>query len=217
MGQSRTGKPVISYPYNTIENPELVDVIDTDGADYTVLTEGAPYPDAVKYPNHKLIFQDPIDNRYLRRTYLNIDQVTWTELESIGVVYPELFAGFEFIDPIGSAWIFKAARARTVLAQSVYTLSIGETVVSQSALWNPDLRSWRLWANFSASNVITDTFTYSGSINGVSFSTVVPASVPSLTQYQALLVAHTYVLYQFESKRWKENIYANKWLYIPLL
>lgn len=217
MGQSRKGKPVISFPYNSIANPELVDVIDTDGADYTVLTEGAAYPDAVAYPDHKLIFQDPIDNRYLRRTYLNIDEVQWTELEAIGVVYPEIFSAFEFLDSIGSAWLYKAARARTVLAQAVYTLSIGETVVDQSALWNPNLQSWRLWANFSASNVITNAFNYSGTLNGVGFSINVPASVPNQTVYEAMVAAGDYVLYQFESKRWKENIYSNKWLHIPLL
>lgn len=217
MGQDRVGKPTISFPYTSITQPELVETIDTDSPDYKPLAEGAAYPDATKYPNHVLIFQDPIDNQYLRRTYLDITDVTWQEIESIGVTYPELFQGYEFIDPIGSAWAYAASRARTVAAQAVYTLSIGETVVSQNLLWNPSLQSWRLWGNFNATNVITNAFTYSGNIDGVNFSYSVNASSPNLDDYLAAIVADEYVLYQFESKRWKQNIYSNKWLYIPIL
>jgi hypothetical protein len=217
MGQNLPGKPVVSYPYNTIDDIELTEVIDTDGPNYQVLTEGTPYPDPEKYPDHVLIFQEPIDNRNLRRVYLNISAVQWEDEESIAVQYPELFQSYIFVVGIGSAWQYTASRTRTVAAQSVFTLSIGQTTVPQSSLWNPKTQSWRLWVDFSATNAITNGFIYSGVVNGIAFEAIVPPSSPTLDQYLAMIAANDTVLYQYESKRWKQNIFSNKSLYIPVL
>lgn len=221
MGMSLPGDPVISYPYNSIADIELVETIDIKAPNYEVVTEGTAYPDPVKYPNHVLIFQEPLNTRLLRRTYLNIAAVSWQEEESIGVTYPELFSGasgsYVFIVGIGSAWQFTAVRPRTVAATAIYTLSIGKTTVPQSSLWNPLTQSWRLWENFSATDVITNGFIYSGIVDGISFSATVPPSSPTYTEYLALVAANDTVLYQYSSKRFKQNIYANKSLYIPLL
>lgn len=231
MGQNLAGDPVISYPYTDIAQPELVEVIDTQGQNYTPVAAGTAYPDATKYPNHVLMFQDAIDQRWLRRTYLNITAVGWGEVESMGVNYPEIFIGYVIIDELGSAWNFVGRRARSVAAQVLYTFTIGvegtapaspvlpngKTVINPQVLWNPATQSWRLWGGFSATDVITDAFTYSGTFNGVSFSFAVAASNPTATQYAAYVAAGDHVLYQQESKRYKENIFANRFLYIPVL
>lgn len=247
MGQDRIGKPIISYPWTSITEPQLVEDINTDGADYKAIVEGTPYPDSVNYANHVLLFQDPVGKTRLKRTYLNLASVKFEEQISIAIKNDEIFyltsGGIVFVevDGIGTAWFpTRAARTRIVEATAINWLSIGETklplaattlsnggvVINSDAtgtttniqLWNPLLVSYRGLLGFTFTEVITDSFVYGGTWNGITIPNfTVPASIPSATQYAIEITAGRYGLKEFSSTRWKQNIYSNRAVFFPLV
>ena len=190
MGQDRPGTPVMSFPWTSITQPELVEIIDTAGPDYTPLLEGTAYPDATNYPDHVLLYQDPIDHQYLRRLYLNITKVKFEEQVSIPIRNEQIMAVgssvvFILVNGVGTEWFpFRSARTRQVEATVLHWLSIGEvklpltsaqlalsngkTVINSDStgtsanvnLWNVSAASAHLWFGFAFEDVISDVLIY---------------------------------------------------------
>lgn len=141
---------------------------------------------------------------------------SWEMLSTLGVTYHEHFISFVYLGGLGTNTIFRPAKNRSVIARHVFTMTNGEQSAPAS-LWNDALASWRFWLGFNADNVYSDGGTYSGTANGISFSQAYPASSPTSTAYLALVAANTEVLYNWESKRYKGGVYANKATYVHLL
>lgn len=74
MADKRTlspGVPVVSYPTPNISDLILLEDVDSRLPGYTPLEYGSPHPNAVLYPDLKLVFQTPLENldTFVRRIY----------------------------------------------------------------------------------------------------------------------------------------------------
>lgn len=178
---------------------------------------------------------------------VTIMQMTWEEQTSIGIREPEIFVVgmgtyFQTVEGVGSAYYpYRNVRTRTVPATVLHWLSIGETrlplpasrlvlkngatvINSDSAgtstsvlIWNPILIGARLFLGLTFEEVITDTATYSGSWENISFGPItIEPSVPGATQYLVEVAAGDYALKNFESIRMRGNIFSNVAVCFPL-
>lgn len=171
---------------------------------------------------------------------VTIMQMTWEEQTSISIKIPEIFilgmgTYFLSIDGIGSAYFpYRGAGTSPVPATVLHWLSIGETrlplpasklvlkngstVINSDAtgtsvsvdLWNPGTIDADLFLHLHFEDVITDSGSYSGTWNGISFGPITfGPSVPSAIVYLAEVGSGDYALKHFESQRMKGNIYSN--------
>lgn len=68
-GQLKPGKPTITYPTPDIDDLFIIEMVDTNAGNYQSLEYGTNYPDQIKFQGFKLVYQEPVNWKYIKRIW----------------------------------------------------------------------------------------------------------------------------------------------------